>query len=680
MLARRRERARLLVLATCRPVELIVNRHPLKRVKQELVARGEATEIPLGFLAARDVQIYVGRRIKGATMASEAGAAIFRRSQGHPLFMVHMADDLERMPESFPDLDCGVLSGGVRGLIDAQLARLAPEQLAALEAASVAGADFAAASVAAAMQEPLESIETTFETLAHHQQFIEARGLAEWDDGTVCGRYGFRHDIYRDALYRRLGAARRVRLHASIGRRLSEGFGDRCADIAGELASHFENARDGRRAAHHFREAAEKALQRYAYREALALTGKGLALLSSQVDDSTHRAVELKLHLTQGLALLATRGYGSPEVEATYTRALALGIDLDDSDAIGPALSGLYNLYLTRAAFGRVGEIADKVLEIVGRRPQPVLSMLAHNVRGSMLLFVGCAAASLDHVDRTLALYDPHAHRLLAATYGEDPALACHHYAALAQWIMGFPETAERHLAAGFELARSLAHPFGEAQMLWMDAVIGLDDGDLDRADRATLRLQAICVDHEFPLWLAGGQIMRGAVLAARGEVAEGAALNAQGLRAWQESGTLLTLPHALAAAARVQAIAGQGDEALLLMAQAISTARRTGERWYEPELLRLQGELMLASPTAGPAEVQQAQGTFQASIDLARQQRARLLELRSCVSLASTWLSEGRTAAARKILLQVRAGFTEGLQSRDMERADALLARMPSA
>lgn len=634
MLARRRERARLLVVATCRPVELIVNEHPLKQVKQELVARAAAREITLGCLAPDDVQAYIEQRLQHQPMVRDLAAVVYRRSQGHPLFMVHMADELQRGADAAPTLDEHALPCGISELIEAQLGRLAPAQLAVLEAASVAGAEFAAASVAAALQETTEAVERRLETLARRQQFIEARGLAEWHDGCVSGRYGFRHDLYREGLYRRLGAARRAHLHALIGARLATAWGPRAPEIAAELALHFENARDAGRAAQHGAEAGVKALSRCAYREALAHADKGLAMLAAHAIGTGGDAAELRLRLIQGAALLATRGYGAPEVEATYTRALALGVGLDDREAIGPALSGLYNLYLTRAAFARVRAIADQVLGIVERRPDPVLSMLAHNIHGTALLFAGQPAASLHHVDQTLALYDAQAHRLLAVTYGEDPAIACHHYAALAQWLTGRPEAAARHLHDGFELALRLAQPFGLAQMLWMQAVIGLDDGDSERVDHTTLRLITLCVDHGFPLWLSGGQILRGAALAGRGRFDEGRALTDEGLQAWRDAGTLLTLPHALAIAARVQALGGCLDQALRLLDQALATAHQTGERWYEAELHRLQGELTLNLPNAGAAERQRAQASFERAIEVARQQQARLLEDRACASL----------------------------------------------
>ena len=197
----------------------------------------------------------------------------------------------------------------------------------------------------------------------------------------------------------------------------------------------------------------------------------------------------MQLRLIEGAALVTTRGFDAPEVEDTYTRALALGIALNDS----AALSGLCNLYLTRAAFPQVQRIAEQVLALLQRQPDPVLSMLEHNMRGTVQLFVGEAAASLEHVDRTLAQYDEVAHRHLAITYGEDPAVASHFCAALSRWIIGNAEAAKRRLRAGLVLARRLVHPFGQAQMLWVEAVIALDNSDLDQVELSTRRLNKLC-------------------------------------------------------------------------------------------------------------------------------------------------------------------------------------------
>ncbi|KQP22689.1 AAA family ATPase [Pseudorhodoferax sp. Leaf267] len=647
MLARRRERSRLLVIATCRPVELAVQGHPLQQVKRDLVARQMAQELVLGRLAAPEVRDYVRQRMQGRAAVPALAAAVFRRSQGHPLFMVHIADDLQRLPDG-AGLS-GEVPSGVGELIEAQAARLPAEQLRVLEAASVAGAEFATAAVAAALQMPAEQAEQVLETLARQGQFVEARGLATWRDGTVSGRYGFRHDLVRESLYRRLGSDRRMRLHAAIAARLARAYQGHSGDIAAELALHFENAHQPWEAAQHRIDAGDKALHRYAHPEALGHAAKGLALLAAAPADRPGRPLaELRLRLIEGAALLTVRGYGAPEVEATYTRALALGIELNDGAAIGPALSGLFNSYLTRGAFAQVQQIADQVLAQLRRQPDVVLAMLAHNVRGTAQLFVGGAAASLEHVDQTLALYDPQAHRHLAATYGEDPAIASHHYAALSRWVLGDADAAEHHLRAGSALAYRLEHAFGEAQMLWVESVIALDDGDLDRVERATRRLDAICVDCGYPLWQAGGQILRGAALAGRAQHEEGQRLTDTGLRAWREAGTLLTLPHALAVAARMHGMAGRLDVALAGVEEALAIATQTGEHWYTAELHRLHGELRLRA-----RDEASARACFGQALQLAQGQRAALFEYRAAASLAAL----GAPGAGRVRPLRRNAG-----------------------
>ena len=563
-------------------------------------------------------------------------AGVFRRSQGHPLFMVHMVDELQHAPDALAVLDDATWSYGVRELIEAQVTRLPPDALAVLEAASVAGAEFATAVVGAALHRPTDEIAHLLETLVRQGQFVEERGLARWHDGTVSGCYGFRHDLVREGLYRRLGSAPRMRLHGAIGARLAAAYAEHAGDIASELALHFEQAHDPWRAAQHRTVAGDKALHRFAPLEAIAHVGRGLAQLDATRATGHDRDVaELRLRVIEGAALLATRGYTAPEVEETYTRTLALGMALHDARAIGPALSGLFNLYLTRAAFAQVQEIADQVLAQLQRHPDTELDMLAHNVRGGALLFSGAAAESLQHVARTQSLYDAQAHRHLAVLYGEDPAMVSHHIGALACWVVGDAGETERHLRAGFALTHRLAHPFGEAQMLWMEALIALDGDDLPRAERATLRLEALCADHSFPLWQAGGQILRGAALAGLGRHDEAQRLTDRGLQAWRDTGTVLTFPHALAVAARVQVHCGRLDQALEHLGEALAIVGRTGERWYEPELHRLQGTWLLQHRGTGEAALAQARACCDRALGLAQAQRALLFERRAAASLA---------------------------------------------
>lgn len=303
LLARRREPARLLVLATYRTADVMATQHPLTAVKQELVARGQAAEIALGNLHADDVHAYVTRRFPDTREENRLSAFVYRRTEGHPLFMVQVADYLAEQ-----GAQAGIASGaqaareavvphGLRELIEVQLGRLTDAERQVLEVASVAGAEFAVASVSAGCRMPVEDAETCCEGLARHGQFIEARGLATWPDGTVSGRYGFRHTLYRDVLYARLSTRRGTRAHLDIGTREEAGYGERSTEIAAELAVHFERGQDHPRAIHHHQQAAEKALQRSANTVAIDHFTKGLDLLEALPSTSDRAQKELRLQV-----------------------------------------------------------------------------------------------------------------------------------------------------------------------------------------------------------------------------------------------------------------------------------------------------------------------------------------------------------------------------------------------
>lgn len=666
LLARRREPARLLVVAVSRLVELVLSEHPLKAAKHELIAHGAASELALGYLSADAVRAFVSQRLPAEGGAADA---IFRRSQGHPLFMRHLTDDAGRGAAT-------ELPGGVREVIDAQLAHLTPLQQHALEAASVSGAEFAAASVAAALGDDLDTLEGVLETLAASEQFVEARGLAQWSDGTVSGRYAFRHDLYRETLYRRLGAARRAQWHGRIGERLALAHGSRAGEIAAELAMHFEHAKDARRAARYCREAAETALHRFAYNEALAHVDKGLALLEAldvQEADAERDRTELLLRLTQGAALMPTKGFGAAEVEETYARAQALCVRLDNVELMAPVLAGLWTAHVARAALVPARQTAEQLLALAQRRQDAAMAMVAHNAVGQVLRYTGELKAALAHMESTLALYDARQHARLAVDYGEDPGVIAMLVAAHVHWLLGRADSAGRELERALALARTLDHPFSEVQVLWIDGLFCLEIGDFGRLEATARRLGLLCTDNDFKLHAASARILQATVLAKRGELASALELGDRGLREWR-SLCILFVPCQLAAIARIYSMADRAADALRLVDEALATVGRSGERWYEAELGRLRGELLLLPPSAARHAQLEAEACFERAIELARQQQAKALELRASISLARLWQRQRKAASARSMLSEIYCGFSEGSGTRDLVEAASLL------
>jgi DNA-binding winged helix-turn-helix (wHTH) protein/tetratricopeptide (TPR) repeat protein len=289
-LARRQGPARLLVIGTYRPTEVILSQHPLKAVRQELQMHGQCKELPLEFLTEAAVAEYLTRRFPGHRFPVELAGLIHQRTDGNPLFMVNMVDYLLaqgilverdgqwRLEGQLEEVKVGVPEG-IQQMIEKQIDRLTPEQQRVLEAASVAGVEFSAAAVAAALEEEVDQIEACCEGLGRGGQFLRPTGVIEWPDGTVAARYCFTHSLYHSVWYQRVAKARRIRLHKRIGERMEVVFGNRAGEIAAELAMHFEHGRDYRRAVWYLRHAAENATRRYANREAIDCLTRALELV-----------------------------------------------------------------------------------------------------------------------------------------------------------------------------------------------------------------------------------------------------------------------------------------------------------------------------------------------------------------------------------------------------------------
>jgi tetratricopeptide (TPR) repeat protein len=348
LIARRRAAARLLLIGTYRPAELLLREHPLKAAKDELFAHGHCAEVVLRPLADTAVAAYLARRVPGAAPPARVAAFVRKRSQGHPFFMAALTDYLiergvlvgsaARRPGPLAAVASGVPEG-VQGFIESQLARLSAAERRVLEAASVAGTPFQAASVAAAVGADVESVETICHALSSRSQFIEDGGAAEWPDGTVSEQYGFRHALYQEVLYAGLGAGQRAQRHLAIGRRKAAAYGECAGEIAAELARHFEQGRAIRHAAHHYRLAAEKAFRRHAYREGLAHAERGLSVLQAPRGGLDQPREELLLLLT-----LAHSLYFLGQIRETLERLLPHRERVDQVD--DRALAGLYHFWL----------------------------------------------------------------------------------------------------------------------------------------------------------------------------------------------------------------------------------------------------------------------------------------------------------------------------------------------
>jgi predicted ATPase len=681
VLSRRPEAARLLVIGTYRPVDLVAQSHPLRSLTQELRCHGQCQELSLKGLDEDAVRAYVARHLPQAT-AGAVAAVVYKRTAGQPLFMVNLTEYLARNPELAVERDNGALGKatvslptGLQEFIEVQIGRLSEDEQHVLEAGSVAGSMFAAAAVAAALGLSVDCVERVCEGLVRREQLIAAQGLVDWPDGTLSESYAFRHGLYQEVLYRRIGGGRRIRLHRAIGERLEAGHGAEEAEaLAVELAEHFEQGRDDRRAVRYHRLAGETALRRYAAQAARAHLSRGLELLSRWPQDTERAQEELQLQVAIGVALIATEGFGAPALAYAYGRAHALCRQFPSTPSLLPVLCGLWNYFLSRADFQQVQTLAEELSALIDQRGTSDSLLPAHNAVGQTYLFMGAPARALEHVETGLADHDPLAHQDLISHYGEDPVVVCHMYAALADWLLGYPNRAMRRIETGLRRARELAQPFGVAQILWTRALIAQGCGDPVGCESSAQSLIELCEREDIALWLAGGRILRGWALAEQGEPAAGIVSIHQGLDDFSATGTALIRPYNLALLAEALGRRGRVGDGLAVVAEALAIAQGTGERWYEAELYRLQAEMRLQ---LGGAEADEAETGLQRALAIARGQQARALELRAAIGLARLWREQGRQRDARALLAPVYGAFTEGLDTADLKAARVLLVAL---
>src|SRR5262245_6744723 len=259
------------------------------------------------------------------------------------------------------------MPASLRQMLETQLDRLRPEERRVLEVGSVAGVAFSAAAVAAGLEDDLMRMDEQCAAVERRSQWLRSCGEQIWPDGTVAGGYGFVHALYQEVLYSRLTAARRVYLHRKIGMRVEAGYGPRAGEIAAELAMHFEQGRDARRAVTYLQQAAHNALHRYANREAIDHLTKGLALLTTlpETPERTHQ--ELDLLLSLGPAFMAVKGLGAAELEHIYTRAHKLCQQLGETPQIFPTLAGLAKFYVSRAELLTAHALGEQLFKLAQR-------------------------------------------------------------------------------------------------------------------------------------------------------------------------------------------------------------------------------------------------------------------------------------------------------------------------
>ncbi len=712
VLARRRLPARLLILGTYRPVEVIVGDHPLHTLKQELQLHTECDELPLEPLPEDAIQQYLTRRFPGFELPATLAQVIYQRTEGNPLFVVNLVQDFvgQGMIEennghwrvsANAETTVASVPASVRRMVEHQLSKLPAADLRVFEAASLIGREFTVEALAAALDTEITTLDERCEAFARRRQFLHPTGVEESTEGTISSRYGFLHSLFQEVLHEQVGAGRRVRLHKSIGEWKEFRYQRHRSEMAAELAAHFDEGRDYGRAVYYFQLAAENAVRRYAHREALRYLTRALHLLPRLPDTAKRTQQELRLQATLGSILVTLKGTAAPEVEQAYLRAQELCHQSGETTPLFPILRGLFASTVMQGKLATGRQYAEQLLQLAQNGDDSALLLQAHYALGMTHYRQGAFVTAQDHLRKCRSLYDSQQHFSHAAVYGgTDPGVGAYSFMAWTLWHLGYPDQALSQSRAAMTLAQSLSHPYSQAFALnfaaWVHKLRREAVATQAQADAAI----AIASEHGYSQMLMLGKILRGWALVTHGRTAEGLHDLQRGIEDWHATGTKDGRPYFLAMLAEAYSKEARVEDGLSLVNDAIAIVHETGECVHEAHLYQLKGILLLAQDrtvegsksksqrakvkgqklgntdprSLTPDPRTEAEACFQHALQVARHQKAKALELRATMSLSRLWYHTGKQRQARQLLAKIYGWFTEGHTTVDLREAKDVL------
>lgn len=693
-LARRKDPARLMVIGTYRPVEVVLADHPLKGVKRELQAHRLCHEVALECLPEKYVADYLTARFPGHQFPPWLRKTIYKQTEGNPLFMVNLVEYLVDQNMIFEEQRqwrlCADLAEverevpvNLRQLIEKQIERLSPEERTVLEAASVAGMECSTLAIAAGLDMPAEWVEKHCEELARRHQFLSAAWLAELPDGMVTPRHRFIHVLYREVPYRLMSPMRRSQIHQRIAQRGIAIYGDRASEIAAELAMHFEQSHDWSRALEYLLLAAENAATCSAHHEAIELANRGLEVLKLLPEAAEHAKQEMKLLMILSVSLAAIKGFASPEVERINSR----GHELFWRNGPSPELFYmLWSLNLYRQFSGDLRsslETSFQLMSLAKDLKDEALIMDAHRSIGAVLVLSGRCSEALEHLNKGSALYATQRNRYKRVFVNFDSKVMFDCFAAHALLELGYLDQSAERLAEALTLAKELGHPQTLVVSGRVAAQLHQMRGEASLAYQHAKEALELADHHGMEVWRAYGLIELGWSEAELGNVREGIEKMQRGLAEYQATGAKLRRPYFLGLLADQLGKAGRAEDGLLAITDALGLAELTGEAYFLAELHRIKGELFIKAGEINRSDKlledsqrsrgrSQARACFADALLIAKQRGAKLWELRAALSMHRLDLMVGSADTTR--LAEIYSSFTEGFETPDLKQARAQL------
>jgi len=486
--------------------------------------------------------------------------------------------------------------------------------------------------------------------------------------------YIFKHALTQDATYQSLLKSTCQKYHQKIAQVLEKDFPDTMETQPELLAHHYTEAGLNGQAVGYWHQAGKRATQRSAHVEAIHHLKKGLDLIESMSENPERIQQELELQLALGIPLAATKGFGAPEVGRLWDRTRELCQLVGESPQLFPSLFGTW-LYYNATDLQTAQKIGEQLRTIAQRTQDPELNLQAHHALWTTSFFLGNFVQTREHAEQGMIIYDPQQHRSHAFIYGgHDPGVCCRYFSAPAMWFLGYPDQALDRVNEAVSLAQDLSHlPSLAIAFYWAATVHQFRREPQASQERAEAAI-ALCSEHGFAFFLSRATIVLGWALTAQGKEDEGVAHMRQGLVASRATGSEIHRPHFLSLLAEAYGKVGQPEEGLTVLVEALAKVDNTGQGYWEAELHRQKGDLLLMQQGQ---KVGEAEESFRQALDIAHRQQAKSFELRAAMSLSRLWQQQGKQEEAHQLLAEIYGWFTEGFDTADLKEAKVLLEEL---
>jgi predicted ATPase/class 3 adenylate cyclase len=628
--------------------------------------------LTVGRLDRHDVERMVARVTGGRGLPAEVMKQIVVKTDGNPLFVEELTKAVLEAGILVEEVDGYRLDGPLpplaipetlQGSLMARLDRLAPVREIAQIGAAI-GRDFS--------YSLLRAVVGRNETaLKHALAQLEQSGLMFRRGDPPEAIYSFKHALVRDAAYENLLKSRRQQLHGQIARTLKERFADIVASQPEILAHHFTEAGLVEPAIDYWLKAGQHAARRSANAEALNHLARGLELLSNIDDPMLRNKSELLLQTSLGHSLRATKGWSIDSVKHAYTRALQLCKESGLDEHTLPAVFGLWTWNFVRAALGEAQVLAEYLVNTAENVNDSVYKVLAHEALGFTLFAHGKFTAAHAALKRSISMCDDSKAAAYLDLSAQDPRVHVRLYDGMGLWLLGYPDQALRICAEARRYADTSQYPFSEAMARTISLRVHQFRGEAAVVAGQANAAIAFCEEHEFVHYLAMALILRGWASAQQGEFEKGIGEIQEGLEKQRATGALLYETYTLGLLADACIKNERYGQAFDFLDQAQSRLdEENSEHFYAAEIYRLLGETYLRSHQ----DLGQAERYLCKGLKVAREQKAKSLELKLCVSIYDLYELRQSADKYRSQLGEIYGSFSEGFDTTDLVRAKARL------